>query len=53
MRPADTEVIPEKRDYKSVPYLGGKEQELKYGGNWRRPKLETVVETLALMTEFG
>ena len=29
MRPADTEEIPEKKDYQSVPYLGGKEQELK------------------------
>ena len=30
MGPADTEVIPEKRDYKSVPYFGGKK--LKSGG---------------------
>ena len=25
MRPADTDVISERRDYKSVPYAGGKE----------------------------
>ena len=36
MRPADTEVIPERRDYKSVPYVGGKEQELNYGGKLKK-----------------
>ena len=39
MRPADTDAIPELREDKSVPYGGGKEQELTHGGKVVKTKV--------------
>ena len=36
MRPADTDVVPERRYYKSVPHARGKEKKLSHGGKLRK-----------------
>ena len=48
MRPADTDVVPERRYYKSVAHARGKEKKLSHVGKLRKNTMVEKLETLTL-----